>query len=157
MKRNPEFCQTNQIRNVLGRLCLILSLWQGPIPWLHCHDEDVTELSSPVSASNLRLHLASFHGNSQDKLGWHCHWILPCWNHCSDENCQQDQSSRESVSLDTIASQTTAASLLEGFGMAAFVCHRFIHHIEVNDGHVKRPFAMGRPPMRREMSAVLRC
>ena len=157
MKCNPESCQTNQIRNVLGRLCLIVSLWQGPIPWLHCHDEDVTEMSSPVSASNLRLHLASFHGNSQDKLGWHCHWILPCWNHCSDENCQQEQSSRESVSLGTIASQPGVSNSLQGLGMAALVWDHFSHQIGVNDCHLKRPFVMTQPPLRREISPVLRC
>ena len=157
MKRNPEYCQTNLIRNILGRLCLIVSLWQGPIPWLHCHDEDLTEMTSPVSASNLRLHLASFHGNSPDKLGWHCHWILPCWNPCSDEHCQPEQPSRESVSLDTIASQPSASNSLEGLGMAGLVWERFSHYVAVNDGHLKPLFAMRQPPLRREITAVLRC
>ena len=157
MKRNPESCQMNLIRNVLGRLCLIVSLWQGPIPWLHCHDEDLTEISSPVSANNLRLHLAAFHGNSPDKLGWHCHWILPRWNYFFDENCQQDQPSRESISLDTIASQPGAASSLEGLGMAALVWDHFSQQIGVNDDRVKRPFVMRQPPVRREISPVLRC
>ena len=74
---------------IVARLGLILSLWQAPVPWLHNHGTNITEISSPLLASEFCEHLLLFHGgnelNSDEEFGWHCHWILPSWIHFADE------------------------------------------------------------------------
>lgn len=62
---------------VLGRLCLIVSLWQGPVPMFHSHGTDVGEVTS--SAAEIE-HLSEYHPevpvNSHVDFGWHVHFVL---------------------------------------------------------------------------------
>lgn len=157
MHSNWDTCRTARIFSVVGRLCLVVSLWQGPLPWLHCHGTKLTEISSAVTASNLRLHLASFHRNEEEELGWHFHWVLPCWNHFFEKNCQHDSPSRESVSLDSIATQTTVASSLQGLAMAEVAFSRFVPDIGLKTTSLQQRKVRCKSPLPREMSAVLRC
>ena len=52
------------------RLLLLVSLWQGPIIWVHDH--------TPVD-SRLAEHVARFHASESDpwNLGWHWHVSMP--------------------------------------------------------------------------------
>lgn len=52
------------------RLLLVVSLWQGPVAWIHMHAPD---------AEGLADHLARFHADDPDPfcLGWHWHLSSP--------------------------------------------------------------------------------
>ncbi len=71
--------RTSAARSHLGalslRCLLLLAVWQGPIPWCHCHGTvDHLELSP-----GLPEHLRSHHAG-HDPYGhgcWHLHFILP--------------------------------------------------------------------------------
>ncbi len=90
---------------IVTRCCLILSLWQAPIPWLHCHGTSVGErVSSIASARDFSTHLAVFHPavdlNSDHDFGWHLHWILPSWSHALDDTPDDEPPSQERVAFD---------------------------------------------------------
>ncbi|WP_145217746.1 hypothetical protein [Gimesia alba] len=60
----------------LIRVCLLLSLWNLPFPWLHNHE------MSPVVANNshwLPSHLDQYHANlvqtQAPEQGWHLHFV----------------------------------------------------------------------------------
>lgn len=59
-------------------LLLALAVWQGPVPWFHCHG---THSVLAVEAQSLRLHLQLFHPEvdpeGDEELGWHLHLRLP--------------------------------------------------------------------------------
>jgi hypothetical protein len=63
---------------ILLRFVLLISAWQGPIPWFHCH-------GSLASASEIEpwlvKHLRTHHGTvslfANIDFGWHCHFDLP--------------------------------------------------------------------------------
>lgn len=61
-------------------LLLLLSVWQGPLPWLHSH----STLIDPIQGQNLWLlkHLEKHHADcvveeTQECLGWHLHIFFP--------------------------------------------------------------------------------
>lgn len=149
-------CQTSGMLGVIGRLCLIVCLWQGPLPWLHRHDTNLIETTS-TAAVNLRLHLESFHSNTEDELGWHFHWILPCWNHAFDKDCQADQPSRESVSADTIVSLPTGQNSLPGMISGGNFCEHVVHSIDLTECTLIRYRAITRPLVVPGNTSVLRC
>jgi hypothetical protein len=55
----------------LFRLACIVSLWQAPVPWVHCH----------AAVADLPHHLAAFHQQADEftVLDWHWHASLPPW------------------------------------------------------------------------------
>jgi hypothetical protein len=76
---------TTRLQNSCGslwlRFVLVLTMWQGPIPWVHCHG---TVADSSVSADMLSwfsVHLRSHHACVQCErpvdLGWHTHFDMP--------------------------------------------------------------------------------
>lgn len=58
---------------VMIRTCLLLSLWNLPLPWLHLHELHPEE---EVSSHWLSTHLDEYHADleSQER-GWHLHFI----------------------------------------------------------------------------------
>lgn len=59
------------------RLCLMVSLWHAPVPWLHFHEADGADGPAQIQ---LLKHLDVFHrDNPMDgrELGWHIHFALP--------------------------------------------------------------------------------
>jgi hypothetical protein len=74
----------------LGRLALIVSLWNGPLPIVHAHDADVHD---PALAGDVIHHLEHYHPhvlpNSHIDFGWHWHLVPPPANH-SDEKGSDD-------------------------------------------------------------------
>jgi hypothetical protein len=117
MHRNEKSTRQNSVRQIIVRLCFVLSLWQGPFPWLHCHQSELVELTSPESLSELCHHLATFHdgaGLGRDhEFGWHFHWILPNWNCVFHDPSHDDQPVKDFVSLDSIAVCSTNPTFIE--------------------------------------------
>lgn len=61
--------------SLMGRLALIVSLWNAPIPVLHAHGADVT---SADASETFVDHLATYHHddvNSHVDFGWHWHLV----------------------------------------------------------------------------------
>ena len=80
---------------VLGRLCLIVSLWQAPVPMFHSHGSDVGEAAS--SAAEIE-HLSEQHSevpvNSHVDFGWHVHFVLLASPHVEEPYDQDGQPDR---------------------------------------------------------------
>lgn len=59
------------------RLCLLLTLWQAPIPLVHAHAGHGWEHAS------LARHVQDFHGDAAvpEDDEWHWHLVLPAWGH----------------------------------------------------------------------------
>lgn len=53
---------------------LAVSLWRGPVPWIHVHE---TLAPEGVIETLLAWHLQHFHPAGQKAYGWHVHWTLP--------------------------------------------------------------------------------
>ena len=81
--------------SVVGRMCLIVSLWHAPVPMIHSHGSDIDE--SPIAAAAVE-HLTEYHAsvpvNSHVDFGWHVHLVLltdPVANEPCDEDGQSDR------------------------------------------------------------------
>lgn len=67
------------VRGSLWRLCLVLSLWHAPVPWIHIHR---AEASDALAKSRLTNHLLRRHAVGDEierETGWHWHLVLPRW------------------------------------------------------------------------------
>jgi hypothetical protein len=56
---------------------LLLLVWRGPLPVVHCHELTSGERSEAI---RLELHQAVLHGGHESTVspgGWHWHWVLP--------------------------------------------------------------------------------
>lgn len=88
------------------RFCLISSLWQAPVPWLHRHGSSVSESESAIAAQELNAHLVAYHSafelRPDDDLGWHCHWILPSWKHGCDKTPAGERPIEQSCAFDLV-------------------------------------------------------
>ena len=115
MKINDNSSRLHVAFLVAARLCLIVSLWQAPIPWLHCHGTNLGQLTSIASALELSSHLDTFHhyvkADLDDDLGWHFHWILPCWSHALDDTPDDELPSEVVVAFD----QATISPIVSHF------------------------------------------
>jgi hypothetical protein len=63
-------------RGLLLRCCLLLAIWQGPLPWCHCHG--VLRADESPSTVTLAAHLQSFHRvvtPYAETTGWHWHFL----------------------------------------------------------------------------------
>jgi hypothetical protein len=97
-QREPRADAKQSWPSLLGRLALIVSLWNAPLPIMHAHGADSDSLRSPGA---LASHLVDYHPdilmNSHVDLGWHWHLVPPPVNHPGDESkagpcpfCPQD-------------------------------------------------------------------
>ena len=80
---------------VWGRLCLIVSLWQAPVPLIHSHGSDIDEALSPSAAvAHLNEQHSGVRVNSHVDFGWHVHFVLladPVADEPYDEDGQPDR------------------------------------------------------------------
>jgi hypothetical protein len=110
MNHSENSNQLHRACLIVARLSLIVSLWQAPVPWFHCHGTNLGQLSSVLSAFELSTHLAVFHptfeSNPGRELGWHLHWVLPSWSHALDDTPDDEPPAFERVAFD----QATASS-----------------------------------------------
>lgn len=51
-------------------VCVSASLWQAPLPWLHCHNEEQVRNNEAFAR-----HLSIYH-DGEDGTGWHFHFAL---------------------------------------------------------------------------------
>ena len=67
------------------RVCLVVSLWPTPVPWVHCHEH-------AGSGGRLAFHLNEYHtqevAGSHD--GWHLHFAY-LWRLAEDPDCPEDR------------------------------------------------------------------
>jgi hypothetical protein len=99
----------------MGRLLLIVSLWQAPVPIVHSHGAD---LSDPFQSVALAQHLAEYHPdvpvNSHDELGWHCHLVFlgdPLMDEPSDSDGRPDRSPAFDPFITNVAEAGPAVAL----------------------------------------------
>ena len=112
MNGNDILSRLSYVGRFVLRACLIVSLWQAPVPWIHSHETDSSQGTGLASTGDLVQHLALFHPatkiDSADELGWHLHWILPCWGHALDDTPDDEPPATEVMTFDqaTISSVT---------------------------------------------------
>jgi len=96
---------------VVFRLLLVISLWQGPFPWMHRHT---------IEDPDLAPHLARFHDRdlTASDLGWHWHFSYPetGGNADSDGNEPVPQRISPSASLGCAQMLLTAEGMHRLFG-----------------------------------------
>lgn len=64
---------TRNLAPTLTLVGVLISQWQAPIPWLHCHSEP----ASLLAAEHLDRHTAAFHGEREDHHPhWHLHFAM---------------------------------------------------------------------------------
>ena len=148
---------------IVVRLCLIVSLWQAPIPWVHCHGTDLRGIQSVVTAAELSHHLVAFHANSElglvrvdNELGWHFHWILPCWGHAADQTPEDQPPAEECMTFDQAMVSLHNSSLDVAVGMDSYFDRLDISHVvTLPTTHAESAFSIHFSG--REAQFVLRC
>lgn len=124
----PRQSQPRTVRrwlSLMGRLALIVSLWNGPIPLVHAHGADV---DSTVVSETFTGHLAHYHSNvsinSHIDFGWHWHLVPKPANHPGEESqdgscpfCPQD-SQESQLQTQQVAS---ALNLAAAFTVTAWL------------------------------------
>lgn len=95
------------------RLCLLLTLWQAPVPLVHAHE------AAGWDQAALARHVAEFHGDAAapEKCKWHWHLVLPAWGcpalppQSNDDPAEPVQFDVTVVRLDDSATQDASDSL----------------------------------------------
>lgn len=104
MNRNTTTSRVSHVGPLVLRACLIVSLWQAPVPWIHTHGTDLIGAARAGIAQDLVHHLALFHPSinpdSAQNLGWHLHWVLPCWGHAIDDTPDDESPATEIMTFD---------------------------------------------------------
>ncbi len=97
--------------SVMGRLCLMASLWHAPVPLIHSHGSDIDESPSPSAAVE---HLTECHSgvpvNSHVDFGWHVHFVLLI-DPVADEPCDEDGQPDRAPFYDPFVAAQPAAGL----------------------------------------------
>ncbi len=155
MNRNEK---QNSVSLMIVRLCFVLSLWQGPVPWLHCHE---SEFASPASNVELRHHLAIFHDGAvldQDHdFGWHFHWILPNWSQVFHASSHDEQPAKDLASLDSIVVSSTIPTSIDRLFEGELCQHCALPKSIVPRCTNRRIGRGHRPRRNRDLPLVLRC
>ena len=128
------------------RCLLMVCVWQGPIPWWHCHD--AAPESGVATSEWLVRHLHEFHpgvaGCANCALGWHMHLSFPESSEDSDESptssheqfllvsanagdtaCSPRASGPDRWSADDILHRDVATNLRRPSGVPATAIHFF--------------------------------
>ena len=162
MDRNEKPTRDHSVCRIVVRLFIVLSLWHGPVPWLHCHESELLESASPASHLELRHHLATFHAGAEldqaHEFGWHFHWILPVWSRAFREPSNElPQPENVCANLDAIvASSTIPASIDRLFDGNSFQYSSMRNFTEAGPTLWRNAWCR-RSQSRGEMPFVLRC
>ncbi|WP_010584357.1 hypothetical protein [Schlesneria paludicola] len=104
MNRNNTTNRRSHVGQFVLRACLIVSLWQAPVPWIHSHGTEPVTVARVSATQDLVHHLALFHpavnAEAAKELGWHLHWILPCWGHALDDTPDDESPATEVMTFD---------------------------------------------------------
>lgn len=78
--------------SVMGRLALIVSVWNAPLPMLHAHGTDVDDATPSAFSDHMSVYHPDAVINSHFDFGWHWHLVPPPSNHpgktgSSDGHC----------------------------------------------------------------------
>lgn len=80
------------------------------------------------AASELSHHLAAFHPNKdswlarvESDLGWHFHWILPCWGHALDQTPEDQPPAEECMTFDQATVSANPSSLDIAIGLESYL------------------------------------
>ena len=161
MHRNEKSTRQNSVWRVILRLCVIFSLWQGPVPWLHCHESDLSDSASPASIVELRCHLEAFHNGMALDLdhdfGWHFHWIFPGWSDGFHELSNDGQPANGFANLDSIVACSIIPASIDGLFNGDLCQCRSVPKF-TNDSQIIFHFELCRLPRRQhELPLVMRC
>lgn len=104
MKPGLHISNRGAWRNLL-RLLMILSMWQAPVPFLHCHSLRAEDAGGDVV---MRQHLVRFHREALSHpgfgLGWHVHFELPAeFFGCQDDDDSPARSRGDSARVERAA------------------------------------------------------
>jgi hypothetical protein len=114
---NPPTSTFRRWLSLMGRLALIVSVWNAPLPMLHAHG---TDLDDSPSATEFADHLAEYHPdapiNSHFDFGWHWHLVPLKVNHPGDENSDGQCPFCPLDSHDTLL-QTQSSTAVNSFGV----------------------------------------
>ena len=100
LRQRPFVKSVSRGLSVLGRFCLMASLWHAPVPLIHSHGSDIEELSSASAAvEHMAEHHASIPVNSHVDFGWHVHFVLLA-DPVADEPCDEDGRSDRAPAYD---------------------------------------------------------
>ncbi len=163
MHRNEKSTRQNPVCLIIVRLCVIVCLWQGPVPWFHCHESELTELLSPASIVKLRSHLATFHEQvaldqeREHEFGWHFHWILPGWSDGFHAQPKDSEPANGFATLDSKVFCATIPALIDCL-FDGDLCQQFTLQ-KFTDGRqsVSRIDRCHLPQRNRVFSLVMRC
>ena len=147
---------SNRAIAIVVRMCLVLSLWQAPIPWIHCHDTTGDEASTKCEV-DLRVHLAVWHAEPTDHdhdLGWHLHWILPMWGHALDDTPDDEPPAEEAFAFDQVLPNTDDISMPVVLALSAVPFLEIPGLVPVSHSVVARTFMQACRP---RVNSVLRC
>ena len=79
--------QLHWTARIVIRACLLLSLWNVPLPWLHKHCS--YGAAEKVVGNTLPAHLQQFHADKEvSEEGWHLHFVYLGAEHSSDPQQQ---------------------------------------------------------------------
>lgn len=74
--------QLHWTARIMIRACLLLSLWNLPLPWIHNHS---SYNAAETAIGSLPVHLEQFHqGKQAPQEGWHLHFVYLGAEHSSD-------------------------------------------------------------------------
>lgn len=106
MLASGKSARFGMVSAILARLCMLLSLWQAPIPWLHNHGTSTSLILPVTAAQELDSHLIVFHPSVDRRIerefGWHCHWVLPAWKHALDDTPDDEPPLQEVIVFDAV-------------------------------------------------------
>lgn len=107
-------------RGAILRIVLALSLWHAPIPWLHCHDLDGTEVEHTAALSH---HVHGFHQSALEHgvrhAPWHAHLLLPWCNETLPCSEGDESPHRDGLPDDCIACRADAGPSTQSASLPA--------------------------------------
>ena len=161
MSHDRKSAESPGLTRFVARLCLIVSLWQAPIPFVHSHGSDMSQTPAPITTSDLRVHLSMFHPgwdqSPRQDFGWHCHWILPFWGRDSEERPNDDPPTQPPMGFD-VATVSDAWGLTgdrSDFGGISSAI--FPHRLPPRVVWTRRHEDATQSTVRQPLNAVMRC
>jgi hypothetical protein len=161
MSHTDSRCRRNLACLIAARLCLVISLWQAPVPWLHRHPVSAENGTSERLTLELQKHLSAFHPTirspfDQD-LGWHCHWVLPSWTHALDNTPDDESPADEEVVFDSALAASLESTAIHSIHVSATVIAELNSVNAINESYLTRCQLQTESFFVRESHSVLRC
>jgi hypothetical protein len=161
MSAGRKSSESPSLTRLVAQFCLIVSMWQAPIPFVHCHGSDVSQLPAPVTTMEFGQHLSVFHAGWNESpwrdFGWHCHWILPFSGQDADEPPSSNQPIRPDVGFD-IATMSDVGSISgDMIGLIGDSQPLLMPRLQSQVDWIGRIYDQYEPAVRLPSNSVMRC